>query len=122
MKNLKKILFAGAIVVLVLFTNSVTAQNASSAELKIKTSSICTMCKKTIEKHLATEKGISKSSLDVDTKILTVNYDPKKTTPEKIRLAVSKSGYDADEVKADPKAYDKLAGCCKKENAEMEKK
>ncbi len=90
------------------------AQDATTAELKIKTSAICSMCKTTIEKYMAFEKGVKKSSLDVDSKMLTVSYNPQKTTPEKLRIAVSKSGYDADDVKADPKAYKKLDECCKK--------
>ncbi|MCX6296337.1 MAG: heavy metal-associated domain-containing protein [Bacteroidetes bacterium] len=121
MKNLRTVFLSSIIIILVLFTKSAIAQNVS-AVIKIKTSAICGMCKKTIEKHLANEKGISKSSLDVDSKILTVNYDPKKTTPEKIRLAVSKSGYDADDIKADTNAYEKLAECCKKDNVEKGKK
>lgn len=103
-------------------TNSVKAQDATTAELKVKTSAVCGMCKETIEKFMAFEKGIKKSSLDVDSKILTVTYNPQKTTPEKIRLAVSKSGYDADDVKADEKAYKKLDGCCKKGKVCEEKK
>jgi copper chaperone CopZ len=111
MKKLKTILF---VCILLLFTKAINAQDATTAEIKIKTSATCSMCKTTIEKYLAFEKGVKKSSLDVDSKILTVIYNPQKTTPEKIRLAVSKSGYDADEIKANEKAYNKLDDCCKK--------
>ncbi|HEY0030092.1 MAG TPA: heavy metal-associated domain-containing protein [Bacteroidia bacterium] len=112
MKTIKTIMLSG-IVMLVMFTGKVNAQEAT-ADLKIKTSAVCDMCKETIEKYVAFEKGVKKSSLDVESKILTVTYNPQKTTPEKIRNAVAKSGYDADEVKADPKAYKKLDACCKK--------
>lgn len=97
-----------------IITNTAKAQDATTAELKIKTSATCSMCKTTIEKYMAFEKGVKKSSLDVDSKILTVTYNPQKTTPEKLRIAVTKSGYDADDLKADPKAYKKLDDCCKK--------
>ncbi|MFL5764533.1 MAG: heavy-metal-associated domain-containing protein [Bacteroidia bacterium] len=97
-----------------LFTFAAKAQDATTAEIKIKTSATCDMCKETIEKYLAFEKGIKRSSLDVPSKVLTVTYNPQKTTPEKIRIAVTKSGYDADDLKADPKAYGKLEDCCKK--------
>jgi cation transport ATPase len=93
---------------------SAKAQDPNTAEIKIKTSATCDMCKTTIEKYMAFEKGVKKSNLDVATKILTVTYNPKKTTPEKLRIAVTKSGYDADDLKADPKAYSKLEDCCKK--------
>ncbi|MCX6231224.1 MAG: heavy metal-associated domain-containing protein [Bacteroidetes bacterium] len=86
------------------------------ATIKIKTSSVCGMCKETIEKAMAFEKGVKTSDLDTKTKIVTVTYNTEKTTPEKIKLAISKAGYDADEVKADPKAYAKLSPCCKKDS------
>jgi copper chaperone CopZ len=101
-----------ALIILVMSVFTIKAQDV--AEIKIKTSATCDMCKATIEKYLAFEKGVKRSSLDVPSKVLTVTYNPKKTTPEKIRQAVSKSGYDADDVKADPKAYQKLDDCCKK--------
>lgn len=90
------------------------AQQSKWATVEIKTSGICDMCKETIETALAYEKGVKKSDFDVKTHIVTVTYNPAKTDPDKIRLAISKAGYDADDVKADPKAYDKLDECCKK--------
>lgn len=91
------------------------AQKANTNEtITIKTSSQCDMCKHTIEKAMAYEKGVKKSTLDVPTSVLTVEYNPKKTTPEKIRKAVSDTGYDADDVPANPTAYEKLNPCCKK--------
>mgnify|MGYP001226873986 CR=1 FL=1 len=84
--------------------------------VKIQTSAICETCKKTLENDLSFEKGVKKSVLDLDTKILTVVYNPEKTNPEKIRVAVTKSGYDADSLPANPKAYKRLPDCCKKPN------
>jgi mercuric ion binding protein len=89
-------------------------QKKSAEEVKIQTSAVCGMCKDRIEHDLSFEKGVKSVSLDSDTKIVTVGYNPSKTNPDKIRLAISKIGYDADNVKADPVAYDKLPGCCKK--------
>jgi hypothetical protein len=63
---------------------------------------------------MAYEKGVKKSELDVPSKVLTVWYRSDKTTEEAIRKAVSKIGYDADSIPADPKAYDNLNPCCKK--------
>lgn len=72
------------------------------------------MCKKTIEKALAYEKGVISSELDIMTKKVKVVYNSTKTSPEKIRKAISGSGYDADEMAADTKAYQRLPRCCKK--------
>jgi copper chaperone CopZ len=107
MKKLISLLFIG-----ILFcANNVVAQ---TEVVKIKTSAQCETCKSTIEKHMNFEKGVKSAELDYKTKILTVSYDLKKTSPEKLRIAVTKSGYDADSLLADPKAYDKLRKCCKK--------
>ncbi|MEO6904241.1 MAG: heavy metal-associated domain-containing protein [Bacteroidia bacterium] len=106
-------------VVLLLFIfniGKVSAQGTEMAEIKIKTSAICNECKNTIESALAFTKGVKKSFLDVPTSIVTVSYNPLKTTPEKIRIAISNAGYDADDVPANPKAYKKLSNCCKKES------
>lgn len=95
--------------------DSLTYTKDGYAVAKIKTSAVCDMCKETLEKAMAYEKGVKESSLDVDSKVLTVKFDPKKTSLEKIRMAVVKTGYDADGILADEKAYDNLDACCKKD-------
>ena len=91
---------------------------AQNAEVKIKTSAICDMCKKTIEHDLLFEKGIKKVDLDLDTKVATVVYNAKKTDEQKIRIAITQIGYDADSLVADSVAYTKLPDCCKKDGME----
>lgn len=117
MKAIKKLTFIAPLILFVLTSLTYTskAQENKTEEIKIKTSVVCDMCKTTIEKELAFEKGVKKSTVDVDSKIVTVQYNPKKTTPDKIRTAISKIGYDADDVPADTKAYKNLNTCCKKD-------
>jgi copper chaperone CopZ len=107
MKKLISLLF----IVILFCANNVVAQ---TEVVKIKTSAQCETCKATIEKHMNFEKGVKSAELNIEDKNLTVTYDAKKTTPEKLRIAVTKSGYDADSLLADPKAYEKLRKCCKK--------
>lgn len=83
--------------------------------IRIKTSAVCEMCKETLEKAMSYEKGVKTSSLDVDSKMLTVTFDPKKTSADKIKTAITKAGYDADDKVADAKAYEHLDACCKKD-------
>ena len=90
------------------------SQKNKLEEIRIKTSSQCDLCKERIEETLAFEKGVKKSELDLESQIVTVSYRKGKTTPDKIRKAISRAGYDADDVPADPKAYLKLPACCKK--------
>jgi periplasmic mercuric ion binding protein len=111
MKTLKTI--SASVLVFLFFAVNGFAQSGLK-EISIKTSAVCDMCKSTIEKNLAFEKGVKRSVLDVKTKIVTVTYNPEKTDPGKIRQAIAKSGYDADDVRADAKAYNKLDSCCKK--------
>lgn len=120
MKKIK--VFSGIIILVIFFLsagNQLFAQEkkSSSEEIKIQTSAVCGMCKERIEHDLAFEKGVKSVSLDDETKIVTVGYSPKKTDPDKIRQAISKIGYDADNIPADPVAYEKLPACCKKGNA-----
>lgn len=101
---------------LALQNNSKSQEISKKTEtVEIKTSAICGMCKEKIEKEISFTKGIKKATLNKDTKILTVYYNPKKTNPQNIRLEISKIGYDADDIKADEKAYNKLSDCCKKD-------
>lgn len=100
-----------------LLTANASAQKSANTDTaRIKTSAQCGMCKDRIEAALAYEKGIKSSNLNVDSKILEVVYDSKKTDAAKIKTAINKAGYDADETKADADAYAKLPNCCKKKS------
>jgi copper chaperone CopZ len=72
------------------------------------------MCKKRIERDLGVSKGIINSNLDLTDKVVTIKYNTKKTSPEKIKEVISKIGYDADEVIADQKSHAALPDCCQK--------
>lgn len=93
-------------------TNAQTQPNQT--EVKFKTSAQCDMCKKRIEKVMSMEKGVKSAILDVDSKVLTIVYKTAKTNSANLKTAVSKIGYDADEVVADKKAHDRLPACCQK--------
>ena len=95
----------------VAFSGAVMAQK--TATVNMKTSAVCSMCKETIESSLIFEKGIVQVNLDVETAILFVKYKTSKTNPDVIRKKVSLVGYSADEVPADPAAYEALHFCCK---------
>ncbi len=116
MKDLKKI--TGAIILLLFVSQAAFAQRT---EMKIKTSANCEMCKATIEKALGSEKGIKSASVDLTTKEVLVVYNARKTNPEKIKKAISKAGYDADDVKADNKARAKLKDNCQSVRTPLEK-
>jgi len=109
----------GAIFPLML-TLGVQAQEQTGT-ITIKTSIVCDHCMKcddcgyNIDTSVRKAKGIKKVEIDPEKSTVEVTYRTDKTTPEEIRVALSKAGYDADDVKADPAAYAKLDGCCKKD-------
>ena len=82
--------------------------------VEIQTSAVCGMCKEKLEHDLAFEKGVKDVNLDNETKIITIKFKEGKTTKEKIKIAITKVGYDADEMMANQKAHDNLPKCCQK--------
>lgn len=104
-------------ILLVISNLAMAIEPPKTAEIKIKTSAICSMCKKRIERDLGVSKGIINSNLDLKDKVVTITYNTKKTSPEKIKSVISKIGYDADEIVADQKSHDALPDCCQKTSA-----
>ena len=93
---------------------AVSAQAQKSLKtVNIKTSAVCEMCKATLEKDLTFEKGVKSVNLDLETKVLIIDYVEGKTSPDLLRKRVTMVGYNADQMKRDPKTYEKLDPCCK---------
>ena len=90
-------------------------QSSKYDTVQIQTSAVCGMCKERIEHDMSFEKGVKSVELDSETKILTVVYKKSKTTVKDLKVALTKIGYDADEMVADQKAHDRLPACCQKD-------
>ena len=115
--NLTKII----VIVLILFSASAFSQKKDNIQTAVvKTKIYCDHCKQCetcgdkFNKDLYNEDGIKRVDIDSKANIITVIYDTRKIDIDKIRLFISKLGYDADELKADPAGVEKLDGCCKK--------
>ena len=74
----------------------------------------CETCGKSFQSELLKVKGLKMMELDEIAMTITVFYDTRKTDLQSIKTAIANLGYDADEVNANPAAYDKLDNCCKK--------
>ncbi len=107
-----KIFILSAMLLLIL-SFVLKSQNQDVSRAEIKTSAVCEMCKERIEKGLKKIEGIISASLNVETKIVSVEFDSTKITLDEIRKGITKLGYDADDLKRDPKAYKKLPKCCR---------
>lgn len=104
------------LLIIALFTGLlVSAQDHTPTTLDIHTNAVCDMCRKTIEGELIYEKGVKAVHLDLTANVIHVDYDPKRTDPDKLRRAVTELGYMADGLEPDLKARKALPECCQKE-------
>lgn len=115
---MKKILI---LLIALLITSISFAQNGKKNEKAvIKTIIHCDHCKEcetcglTFKDKMLEIKGVRMYELDEEKMTITVFYNGKKTNLENIKTAISKLGYDADDIPADVIAYENLDGCCKK--------
>lgn len=82
-------------------------------KVAIKTSAICEMCQYALEKDLTFEKGVKEATLNLEDKVMTIVYNPKKTDAQTLRHRIALVGYHADTLARNPIAYDNLPLCCK---------
>jgi periplasmic mercuric ion binding protein len=118
MKNLLKSLFL--LFAVLLFSNiSIAQENKSKGKAIIKTffncdhCAACETCGLKFKTEMLKIKGIKMYELDDKKMTFTVYFNPKKTDLQKIKVGISNLGFDADEIKANPEAYEKLDECCK---------
>ena len=71
----------------------------------------CGMCKTRIEKTVTAE-GATKASWDAKSQLLTVTYDPSKTSKDALSKKLASVGHDTEKFKAPDDVYAKLPGCC----------
>ena len=91
------------------------SQQKAVQKVVIQTPTVqCEMCKNKIEKYLSREPGVSAVKVDYKNKTTTVTYIADRNNIEQLKTAIANAGYDADDVKADEDAYQKLPKCCKK--------
>lgn len=114
MKNQIKSFLSALSLILVLSAGLSAAEKQKSETITIKTSAICESCKARLEKSLKATEGVEEAILNLNNKKMKIKYDPSKTNPDKLREAIANTGYDADDVKKNPKAYDGLPMCCQK--------
>jgi mercuric ion binding protein len=71
----------------------------------------CNMCKARIEKTVLAE-GATSASWNLKTQILTVTFDPAKTSKDALSRKLASVGHDTENYKAPDDVYAKLPGCC----------
>ncbi len=71
------------------------------------------MCVACIDKALNGVEGILKYKVELDNLMVKVKFDSKKLSLQQIEQIISKTGYQANYVSADPEAYKRLDMCCR---------
>ncbi|MBK7713435.1 MAG: ATPase [Bacteroidales bacterium] len=108
-------LFIAIVMLTVIGINS-SAQSGAKAAIQQKTESFkvwgkCDMCKERIETAVKAE-GATTASWIEKTQILTVSYDPSKTSKDGLSKKLAAVGHDTEKYKAQDDVYAKLPGCC----------
>ena len=106
MKNIK---FSLIVLLGMLATQSFAQKNI---ETSFWVDGVCGMCEDRIEKAIDV-RGVKSASWDVDSKMLSVEFDTTKISLIKIHEKLAGIGHDTKLVKATQEVYDNLHGCCK---------
>lgn len=77
----------------------------------------CGMCKTTIENSLKNVEGVKFAVWNVDTKKITVKYNPSVIELIDIHKKIAAVGYDTSKIKAEDEVYNNLHGCCQYERS-----
>lgn len=108
-----KYFFISAIAWLILFSTACKKEeNLNIATIK-SSNIVCDECVQTIKRAVYSLEGIRDVSVDIETKTVVVKYVPIQTNQETIEITMTRAGYDANDRKRDPEAYENLPDCCK---------
>ena len=85
-------------IALLAFTGMSWAQKTPRTQtVVIHTSAECGQCEERLEKELNFTKGVVAADLDLETRNVTIEYNPKKTDAAKLKTVIVNTGYDADD-------------------------
>ncbi|PLK44685.1 heavy-metal-associated domain-containing protein [Emticicia sp. TH156] len=76
------------------------------------TSRVCQKCKYGLGRNIYFEKGVKAVDINPEQKTITITFDTRKTTAEKLKKYIVSLGFDADDQKADINNRELLLACC----------
>jgi len=80
----------------------------------------CSMCKDRIEKAANGVNGVMNAEWNVDTKMISVQFDPAMTTELKVASGVARAGHDTQFGKARDDIYQTLPACCQYDRPQLD--
>ncbi len=113
MKTFKYMAAVAALILL--FCSTLSAQNGKQKGIdttaSFKVSGACEMCKQRIEETVKI-KGVRSAKWDVNSKMLTLGYNPGILSLAKIHKRIAEVGHDTELEKAKDVVYNALPACC----------
>ncbi|MBT8255664.1 MAG: heavy-metal-associated domain-containing protein [Bacteroidia bacterium] len=101
------------ILIVLLFAGlGVQAQN-KNARAAIEVDGVCGMCKQRIELASLKTKGVKSAVWDIESHILSLIYDERKTDLDVIQSNIAAVGHDTKAHKATEEAYLSVHECCR---------
>ncbi|MCR9181293.1 MAG: cation transporter [Flavobacteriaceae bacterium] len=101
------------LVVLVMMLGVQVQAQDRNARATIEVDGVCMMCKDRIEKAAIKTKGVKSAVWNVETHMLSLIFDERKTSIQTIEESLAAVGHDTKNVKATEEAYESLHHCCK---------
>src|SRR6188508_1897615 len=108
---MKTIIFSMVLAFVCMFQTSFATTNHYETTT-FKVSGKCGMCKDRIEAALKSNAGVQSATWDVDTKIVTVVYNPHTVSADQLQQLVADAGHDTDKIKATDTGHQSLPECC----------
>lgn len=93
-----KLILALLVAVTISLSASAQKKSASTETVTFLTSIECQNCVNKLEKNIPFEKGVKDMKANFTTTEVTIVYDAKKTDKEKLKKAIEKLGYTAEEA------------------------
>ncbi len=91
-------------------------------ETTFDVSMTCNNCKQKIEKNIAWEEGVKDLEVDLKKKTVKLEYDPKKTSEDKLKKAIKGLGFETVEKQVVDEKTDKKTESKKSEHKKSEDK
>lgn len=89
---------------------------------EIKVYGACGMCETRIENAAKSVTGVTSADWNLQTNMLTLEYDSEKVNLDDVHKKVADAGHDTDKVDASDEVYNELPACCHYERPDREKK
>lgn len=109
---------------MILGVSFVQAQE-KNAKKNIYVDGVCNSCKNRIEKNSLKVKGVKYANWNVETHLLSLIIDERKTDLTKVQEAIAKAGHDnttidgKSQMIASEKDYESISACCKYRDEEV---